>query len=283
MEHHKPDTARPELNELKEQIALEYGRCLLQLQQLELTLKVTLPTLKVSGFSDELAGKIERDRRFFGSKTLGHLVGQWSQRTTLGKAQEMDEDALNGRAYISISISVGLEDGEWMSEKLKQLVELRNELVHHFLSRFGLNSEASCQEAIDFLATAANIIKDNRDALHSFLTTAEKAKNELYEFMNSAEGKHFALSGVLPGQPVDNWENTTIVQQLKYEERLIGKDGWVPLHDAIRSIGQRRPGLSPKLYGCSSWREVIHCSQLFEVDKQLSPVGGVTWYRTRRT
>ncbi|WCH24743.1 OST-HTH/LOTUS domain-containing protein [Aeromonas salmonicida] len=281
MEHHRPDTAQSGLNDLKEQIALEYGRCLLQLQQFELMLKAALPTLKVSGFSDELASNVERDRQLLGGKTLGQLVGQWNQRTTLGEEQEIDEDALNGREYICIS--VGLEDGEWMSEKLKQLVELRNELVHHFLSRFGLNSEASCQEAIDFLATVANIIKDNREALHSFLTTAEKAKNELYEFMNSAEGKHFALSGVLLGQPVENWENTTIVQQLKCEERLIGKDGWVPLHDAIRSIGQRRPGLSPKLYGCSSWREVIHCSQLFEVDKRLSPTGGVTWYRTRRT
>jgi hypothetical protein len=279
LEHNRPDTAQSDLNDLKEQIALEYGRCLLQLQQFELMLKAALPTMKVSGFSDELVGNIERYRQFLVGKTLGHLVGQWSQRITLGDEQEID-DALHNRAYISIS--VGLEDGEWMSEKLKQLVELRNELVHHFLSRFGLNSEASCQEAIDFLATVANIIKDNRDALHSFLTTAEKAKNELYEFMNSSEGKHFVLAGVLPGQSVDNWENTTIVQQLKCEERLIGKDGWVPLHDAIRSIGQRRPGLSPKLYGCSSWREVIHCSQLFEVDRRLSHTGGVIWYRTRR-
>ncbi len=55
MEHHRPDTAQSGLNDLKEQIALEYGRCLLQLQQFELMLKAALPTLKVSGFSDELA------------------------------------------------------------------------------------------------------------------------------------------------------------------------------------------------------------------------------------
>lgn len=109
MECHRPDTAQSGLNDLKEQIALEYGRCLLQLQQFELTLKAALPTLKVSGFSDELASNVERDRQLLGGKTLGQLVGQWNQRTTLGEEQEIDEDALNGRAYMCIS--VGLEDG----------------------------------------------------------------------------------------------------------------------------------------------------------------------------
>ncbi|MFM4832999.1 OST-HTH/LOTUS domain-containing protein [Aeromonas media] len=279
MEHHKTDKAPPDLNELKEHIALEYGRSLLQLQQFELTLKATLPTLKVCGFFDELAGNIERDRQLLGGKTLGHLVGQWSQRTTLEDEQEIDDDALNGRGYFRFSF--GLEDGEWMNEKLKQLVELRNELVHHFLSRFALNSEASCQEAIRYLTTAANVIKDNREALHSLLTAVEKAKSELLEFMNSPEGEHFLLSGILPGEPVNDWENTTIIQQLKCEERRIGKDGWTQLKEAISSIGQRRPGLSPKLYGCGSWREIIHRSQLFEVEKRPSPTGVMVWYRTR--
>ncbi|MCD6617537.1 OST-HTH/LOTUS domain-containing protein [Aeromonas veronii] len=280
MEHNRPDTAQSDLNDLKEQIALEYGRCLLQLQQFELMLKAALPTMKVSGFSDELVGNIERYSQFLVGKTLGHLVGQWSQRITLGDEQEID-DALHNRAYISIS--VGLEDGEWMREKLKQLVELRNELVHHFLSRFPLNSEASCQEAISYLSTAASTIKSNRDTIQSLLIAFEESKKRLLEFINSPVGESLYLYGIIPGEPVENWENTTIIQQLKFAEHSLAKNGWVQLNEAIYSIGQRWPDLSPKLYGCSSWREVIHCSQLFEVDKRLSPTGGVTWYRTRRT
>ncbi|WP_421207181.1 OST-HTH/LOTUS domain-containing protein [Aeromonas enteropelogenes] len=279
MEHHKTDKAQPDLNELKEQIALEYGRCLLQLQQFELTLKAALPTLKVSGFSDELARNVERDRQLLGGKTLGHLVGQWSQRTTLENEQEIDDDALNGRAYFRVS--VGLEDGEWMNEKLKLLVELRNELVHHFLSRFALNSEISCQAAISYLSTAASTIKSNKDTLISLLTAFEDGKKELFEFINSPVGKNLYYYGIIPGEPIDNWENTTIVQQLKFAEHSIAKDGWAQLNEAIRSIGQRWPDLSPKLYGCRSWREVIHRSQLFEVDKRSSPTGFSVWYRTR--
>ena len=55
-------------------------------------------------------------------------VGQWNQRTTLEDEQEIDDDALNGRAYFRFSF--GLEDGEWMNERLKQLVELRNVVVN---------------------------------------------------------------------------------------------------------------------------------------------------------
>ncbi|WP_421188173.1 hypothetical protein [Aeromonas sanarellii] len=226
MEHQRPDKALPDLNELKEQIALEYGRCLLQLQQFELMLKATLPTLKVSGFSDELAGNVERDHQLLGGKTLGHLVGQWSQRTTLEDEPEIDDDALNGRAYFRFSF--GLEDGEWMNVRLKQLVELRNGLVHHFLSRFELTSEVGCQEAISYLATAANTIRDNREALHSLLATAEKAKSELFEFMLSPQGERFLLSEVLPGESADNWENTTVIQQPKVEERTISSPCLTP-------------------------------------------------------
>ena len=68
---------------------MEYGRCLLQLQQFELMLKAALPTLKVSGFSDELVANVERDRQLLGGKTLGQLVGQWNQRTTLGKSKKL--------------------------------------------------------------------------------------------------------------------------------------------------------------------------------------------------
>lgn len=281
MEHNRFDKAAPDLTELYNQVMLEYARCTLHLQQIELTLKATLPTLRISGFSDELAANVERDRQVLGSKTLGHLVGQWSQRTTLGDEQEIDDDVLNGRAYFRFSF--GLEGGEWMNEKLKQLVELRNELVHHFLSRFALNSEASCQEAISYLSTAANTIENNWDTLTSHLTAIEEGKRELFEFINSPTGKHLFYYGIIPGEPVNNWETTTIIQQLKFAERSMAKDGWAQLNEAIHSIGQRHPGLSPKLYGCSSWREVIHRSQLFEVDKRLSPSGVLTWYRSRQT
>ncbi|MEI4948479.1 hypothetical protein U1555_20600 [Aeromonas caviae] len=152
---------------------------------------------------------------YLGGKTLGYLVGQWNQRTTLENEQEIDDDALNGRVYFRFSF--GLEGGEWMNEKLKQLVGLRNELVHHFLSQFTLNSEANCQEAIRYLAIAASIIKDNREALHSLLTVAEKAKSELIEFMSSPDGEHLLLSGLLPGEPADNRGNTSIIQSPKVE------------------------------------------------------------------
>ena len=105
---------------------------------------------------------------------MGQLVGQWNQRTTLEDEQEIDDDALNGRAYFRFSF--GLEDGEWMNERLKQLVELRNELVHHFLSRFELTSEVSCQEAISYLAMAANTIKDNRKPCIPSWLPAEKPR-----------------------------------------------------------------------------------------------------------
>lgn len=280
MEHHRPDKAAPDLGELKDHIALEYGRCLLKLQLFELTLKATLPSLKMSGFSDELADNLERDRQKLGGKTLGHLVGELSLRTTLSDEQEID-DALIDRPYMSFRF--GLEDGEWLNEKLRQLVDLRNELAHHFLSRFALDSEANCQEAISYLSAASNTIKDNREALAALLTAVDESRNYLVDLMNSPAGEHLFLYGILPGVPISNWPSTAIVLALQDAERSIAQGGWTSLNEAISSIRQLNPELYPKRYGCSSWREVIHQSQLFDVDKRLSPSGVTTWYRTRRS
>jgi hypothetical protein len=57
---------------------------------------------------------------------------------------------------------------------------------------------------------------------------------------------------------------------------------WTLLNDAILHIQTHGwPDLSPSQYDCSSWREVIHRAQLFDVDKRPSQGGVMTWYRTR--
>lgn len=55
------------------------------------------------------------------------------------------------------------------------------------------------------------------------------------------------------------------------------------LADAIAFIGARHPDHTPKRYGCSSWRQVLHESKLFDVrrDKAMDAAPGATWYRPR--
>lgn len=110
----------------------------------------------------------------------------------------------------------------------------------------------------------------------------KKNHDAMADFVKSADFKHISLYGSIPGQPVDNWGTTTIVIQLQQAEETLAIDGWTLLNDAILHIQTHGwPDLSPSQYDCSSWREVIHRAQLFDVDKRPSQGGVMTWYRTR--
>lgn len=282
MDGHGPVNDPPVLTALKDHIALQYGRCLLNMNKFEMILKVVLPTLRISGIPAELAGQIERERQVLGNQTLGYLITQFCERTTAEDKPEVDEESFTG-PHISISYGFDEEFGGWLNERLTQLLKLRNELVHGFHGRFDTHSEASCQEAIIYLAEALHFIRESLRTLHSLLESFKSSQQAMAEIVRSTPFEHQILYGNTPGQPVDNWEATTIVQQLQLAEEALAIDGWTPLNDAIHHIQTHGwPDLSPNQYDCSSWREVIHHTQLFEVEKRPSQGGVMTWYRTRQ-
>lgn len=281
MTGHGPVNEPPVLTALKDHIALLYGRCLLNMNLFEIKLKAILPTLKISGHPAELADQIERDRRILRYQTLGDLINQFSKRTTPENKQEVDEENFTG-PRIGIRYELDEKDSLWLNESLPKLLALRNELVHGFHDRFHTHSEASRHEAINYLAEALGFIRENLGTLKAVLEGFKKSQEAMTECVNSADFKHMSLYGSIPGQPVDNWEATTIVMQLQLAEQALAIDGWTPLNEAIHHIQTHGwPDLSPSQYDCSSWREVIHQSQIFEIEGRPSQGGMMRWYRTR--
>ena len=59
-------------------------------------------------------------------------------------------------------------------------------------------------------------------------------------------------------------------------------EGWTPVASAGRWIVERLPEHLPAKYGCSSWRQVVHESRLFEL--RYRDVGGqrAAWYRPKQ-
>ncbi|MGU5725960.1 MULTISPECIES: hypothetical protein [unclassified Aeromonas] len=281
MAGHGPVNDPPVITALKDHIALQYGRCLLNMNMFEVKLKGILPILRISGHPDELAGKIEADRHALATQTLGYLVKQFCERTTLKDEPDDAEEHFTG-PRVTVSHGLDEKDSLWLNQTLTQLLTLRNELVHCFHVRFNTHSEASCNEAINYLAESLGIIRESLGALNAVLDGFKKNHDAMADFVKSADFKHISLYGSIPGQPVDNWGTTTIVIQLQQAEETLAIDGWTLLNDAILHIQTHGwPDLSPSQYDCSSWREVIHRAQLFDVDKRPSQGGVMTWYRTR--
>jgi hypothetical protein len=100
--------------------------------------------------------------------------------------------------------------------------------------------------------------------------------------MQSEEFKDFLLDGISPGGTGTIWSSCTIVKLLRDAEAILAMNEWTPLARAIEYISDREPSHTPKRYGCSSWRHVLHESAIFTVRRKQSEPGAAkeTWYRS---
>lgn len=168
--------------EKKEQVILLYGRCLLNLQQFELLLKRVLPSLKMEGNIDTLEDNRKVDAQALSRKMLGQLIGEFVSRMGESK-NEPELDAKIDKPYIHFKFELGNIEEHCL--RLQNLLEMRNELVHHFLETFPLNSDENCESALIHLAHISMKIEENRLAFRAMLKAFEVWRNYLYQLLSS--------------------------------------------------------------------------------------------------
>lgn len=171
--------------EKKEQVILLYGRCLLNLQQFELLLKRVLPSLKMEGNIDTLEDNRKVDAQALSRKMLGQLIGEFVSRMGESK-NEPELDAKIDKPYIHFKFELGNIEEHCL--RLQNLLEMRNELVHHFLETFPLNSDENCESALIHLAHISMKIEENRLAFRAMLRAFEEGRNYLYQLLSSDAG-----------------------------------------------------------------------------------------------
>ena len=248
---------------------------------------------RISGYVKSLECIRTKRKEEVSAKTLGQLVGELtgSFLTTTGSDENGNPetgDPSEGPAEAHVSFRVRLEmtEEEYNSTKegLAKLVTLRNELVHHFLQRYDLSDQSGANAANVYLDEVRQVIERQLDALRGWAKAYNDTREATKEFLDSPDAEMFLVYGVLPGHEID-WPGTKIVQQLRMAERNCGEGGWTNLKKAIDVIRTQWPELMPKLYSCSSWRQVIHESRLFETEKRTEHQSGdvQVWYRSKST
>ena len=98
----------------------------------------------------------------------------------------------------------------------------------------------------------------------------------------ASKRKGMWMGGMPPlGYDVEN--RRLVPNLLRDAEATLAVDGWTPLARAIEHISSREPGHTPKRYGCSSWRQVLHESAIFTIRREQSELGAAkeTWYCSR--
>lgn len=295
-----PDSAR--LAELQRAAQHKLGGCLLRLQQYERLLKAMVANTDLAGEPAQL--QAVRDVRVASvhKTTLGGLVSLFTGGYLRAEdepvpAQETDDKSPVDRLCFSFQqrMEMSAERLEAITAELKELVDLRNELVHHLLERFDLGQLDRCEAAVAYLDESRATIDRHYQTLRTWAEHMDKARALAASFMQSDAFNDFLINGIAPDGQV-HWPISGIVSSLREAEQALAPTGgqahWVELNAAIDWITKQHPDQTPKRYGCSSWRQVLHESREFEVMKKTpapAPTAGTTTttgtvvcYRSRR-
>ena len=262
------------------------GRCLLRLQQYEKLMKAIVAHHEISASGSPLESNQAERIADAASKTLGTLVG-----TLLGAYVTTDEveDASEPDApddiisfKVKMSLRMSVEDYDRTQNDLKELVLLRNNLVHHFIDQHDLWSLDGCRDAHDSLVAAYSRIDQHFEQLRGWAEHMDQARRLAAEFAQSDAFRDLVINGIAPDGSVD-WPAAGIVRVLREADAELAIEGWTPVASAGRWIAERYPDQLPAKYGCSSWRQVVHESRLFELRYREVNGQRAAWYRAKQT
>ena len=285
------DDGSERLRAVQRETQRKFGRNLLRLQQYERLIKGLVAEQDVAGPIGELHAIRARQIEAVSRKTLGQVVGELTGAyiaPALPESVSQQDDEGPGDPNLpwfrmSFRIEMKEEDFRETERKLADLVNLRNELVHHFLEKHDIWTEAGCQIADAYLDDGFKQIDAHYEELREWAKHNLAMREQMAGFAKTPEFRDFFVHGIMPGGAGVFWASSTIVNLLRDAEEAIAKDGWTFLQDAIDYIRQNEPEHTPTRYGCSSWRHVLHESEQFEVRREQPAPGlpTVTWYRSR--
>lgn len=282
-------TAMPETTpEQRAEVQRKLGRCMLRLQQYELLTKAILVDHEQSGTVADW--EVRRQARIdkFAKKTLGQLL-EWMKSSYLTAdlegRQSRESEPPAGLTRIWFSFHGGMQmDSETYQRTvtaMQELVDLRNDIVHHLLENFNLFTLQGCAAADAHLEQSYELIDRHMVQLGEWARHMDQARQIAASFMASDEYLDLILDKQRHVVPPLDW-HSPIVECLREAEALLAVDGWALLDDAIAFIGRIDGDENPARYGYKNWRQVLRNSGAFEFERQALPErsGLYTAYRS---
>jgi len=266
-----------ELIASRHEVQRRFGLCLLRLQAYEMLMKAVVAAHDISARAADLETmQADRVANFHG-KTLGTVAGELLGSFVVGPESQGARPDRDDAPSVSYRAQIILSGGDFEKAEsdMRDLVKLRNDLVHHFLRQHDLATHESCLKAQAALALALDRITQALGVLRSWADDLKEMQGQMAAALMSSEVQDYIVGGRIP------WNLTQIAQALHEAAQETGIDGWAPVAAAVRWVNARHPDEQPENYGCTSWRQVIHQSRLFDLRYLMS--GGLrqACYRTR--
>ena len=256
------------LQALQREVQQLLGRCLLRLQQYECLIKAIMADYEISGPAHALEEVRAARMTATAGKTLGTMVGEllgsYVVANEVDTAIQTSTDTSHARISISNRLQLSDADFARTENDLRELVLLRNNLVHHFIDQHEIGTLDGCRSGRDALIAAYSRIDQHLEELRTWAEDMQEARRALAEVVQSDAFRDHLVNGTYPDGTVF-WPGAGIVRALQEAASELAVDGWTTVEEAARWITEWYPEQQPEKYGCSSWRQVVHESRFFEL------------------
>lgn len=274
------------LENLQRDVQRRLGRNLIRLQQIERMLKVMVAEQEIVTMSD---ARDERQCRHADveKKTLGQVAERYFDTVAVPEGAPLDKwepaDVTKPVFRTTFKIAMPEESREAHKKQWDELIELRNQLVHHFLEIHDIWTTDGCKSASAYLDTTYDTINRHFTGLNQTFQVMTDVRKGMGEYIKSEAFGDYLLYGVRPDGSGVDWATAPIVALLRNAESELSEQGWISLDDAIAWMRAKHSDHTPKKYRCSTWRQVLHESMQFEIRRDKGADGdfqSVTYYRS---
>lgn len=286
------DAVSPQVGQAQHEVQRLLGRCMLRLQQYELLLKAVVALCDVESRGISLGAEVSSRAEERAPTTLGLLAKALFKSVVLpqtgaiafsGTEQpEVEEGPPQDAVSIRIRSQLEMPPQKYEATKaaVKELVDMRNELAHHFIQRFDLWTSAGCLAGNAHLSACYETIDKRFVELSRWADAIDDARKEMVSFMQTTQFTDFFVNGIGPDGVV-SWIDAGIVRCLREAECLRARDGWTNLDQAVKFVAEKYPEQVPEKYGCRGWRHLLHESGAFKLNVRNDGGEQIDWYRSR--
>lgn len=222
-------------------------------------------------------------------QTLGKLIGElFGSVLVAGEPGEVPDGdgpgAAEGAATVRVTLRLGLTEEEHARTEadLRDLVELRNDLVHHFITRHDLWSVEGCRIAQAELGASCDRIGRHLEGLLDWARDMDRARQEMAEHLRSDTFQNLAIHGILPDGTVD-WPASSLVRCFREAARALAGagGGWVSVAEAGKWLVQKYPDQAPERFGCKTWQHALQESRMFDLRHDARSGSRILFFKER--
>lgn len=260
-----------------DEVLRRVGRNLVIFQQVEQALKFLITHAGFHAPASQFAERYAMHAQAIGKKSMGDLAGKLTGAVLTPDGRAATPDAIDEAWFgFRFTVETDTESVARQEAELKELVDRRNELVHHFLPRWQAAVDGDVETALAWLDAQREAAVGMLDRLQGWAHTVDTARKEHAAFLASEEGQHQIELLLLRSSRL-------VVMLGQIAMATPRADGWTLLASAGHLVKREAPeelnNMRPR-YGHATLRAVLLAAELFDVAEEATQGGGTrTIYR----